>query len=877
MRTLITIIIGIIISLVSVNAKDINIKQINTNSSGIDVAPYLSIDGKFMVFGSDREGSEVDPAGKRSSDLWVMTANNETFSNPEAINSSSVFGNNFFNSKFLESSFTMTADGKFILFASCGRTDSYGDCDIYWSRLRDEGWSMPAPLGRSINSISWDGMPSISADGKTIFFVSNRKGSKSGSFDIWYSLYDSDMEEWQPAQNLTEVNTKFDDLCPFIAPDGLTLFFSSNGYEDSFGGLDLYTIKYDKSISKWGIPKNMGEPYNTTLNERYCAFDGSGSKMVFSRNDPTTLTIKEDFYIADVVPFFTPVQSFTLNAVSAETEKPVFVNFLGKTEKRKVFSTNGSSSRVLISQKDFELAPFIDIDIQTKNPNFEKQSKTIRVLNPAIMDENQRKEYLNKMNYTVNFALNEPGKPITLPKTISIVNTDLTIKDADNESKPVKEITVDECLVEKRKQVLNYIFFDENKSSIPDKYNLSSMLDGRKLTEVDLQKGNDLDTYYNILNIIGLRMSANTNININLTGCNSNKGKELKNLKLSKDRAQSVANYLSKEWGIAATRMNVTGRALPALANNEKSKEAAEENQRVEVTSDNPELFKDINSQEIVLLSNPKRIVVSYKTDFANATGDWEFTVETYDSTFKRIKGKNSSSNIFEWNASKDLEHLNMGNSKQTAKKIVKEEAKTDNQSEKSEQNAKPTFLENAKAALKKVGSELGKAARDFEKSLNSADEEQVRKAKAIEAAKKRIIFEIIANDSLTSKMVISKVDMPFKNNSSKGQAEMNKIYNYRFLVLDKNQGLTAEQTKTLDELSELGGQEAGKYIEEVKANYSNTNASAKSKAIETGTVKNTNEKQIENNANINNEFTNVTPEGRIYMSKSVVIEIRKK
>lgn len=872
MRYFIVTIIVFVIATTSFFAKDIIIKQINTNSSGLDIAPYQSIDGKFIVFASDRDGSELDPNGKSSFDLWVMTENNGTYSTPELINSSPVFGSNFFNTKFFESSFTMTADGKMILFASCGRTDSYGDCDIYWSRLKDEGWSMPAPLGRSINSINWDGMPSISADGKTLYFVSNRKGSKGGSYDIWYSIYDTDMEEWGTAQNFKEINTKFDDLCPYLAPDGLTLFFSTNGFEDSFGGLDLYMIKFDKTNNKWGAPANLGEPFNTALNERYISFDGTGTKMVFSRNDALTQTIKEVFYSADVEPYFTPVQSFNVNVVSGETGAPVFVNIIGKTAKKRIFSSNGNSTRVFITEKDFDFADYLDLEIQVKNPNFEKQSKTLRLFNTSVMNEEKRKEYLGKMSFTVNFALFEPGKTQTQVSSVPLLITDLKISDPKNPAIPIKEVSVDENLVLKNKPILNYIFFEENKATLPIRYNQSSIVAGRKFLEADLVNMSDMEIYYNLLNVIGKRMLDNPAVKITLTGCNSNKGKELKNLKLSKDRAQTVADILTKEWGIAPERMTIENRALPALPNNGKTKEASEENQRVEISSTDLSLMGDIIIQENMFIAKPETILIDYKTDYKNLTGGWVFSIRTKDSARTLVNGQNSAVNQMNWNVSQELASLIIG-TKTLLNKI------TDVIEKKEVLSEEPTFLESAKSAIKKAGEEISKSASDFEKSFNKDDKEKLRKAQEKERLKKLIVFELSAKDNSSSQEAVSKIEIPFKSITNKEKKEKNiaekKLYRCEFLLMDPVKGLTEVQNQLAKEINTLINQSSTKkvisyYDQTIEQATAKLNADKCASAI--ANVFNATDKQALNIADSETVSNNKLPEGRFY-NKRVILE----
>ncbi|MDP1068924.1 hypothetical protein, partial [Klebsiella pneumoniae] len=91
-----------------------------------------------------------------------------------------------------------------------------------------------------------------SADGRTLYFVSDRRGS-IGKRDIWVSTQDS-TGQWKKAQNLGKnINTAEDDLSPFIHANGQTLFFSSEGLA-GMGGLDLFMSQ--KQGNDWSVPQN---------------------------------------------------------------------------------------------------------------------------------------------------------------------------------------------------------------------------------------------------------------------------------------------------------------------------------------------------------------------------------------------------------------------------------------------------------------------------------------------------------------------------------------------------------------------------------------------------------------------------------------------
>lgn len=163
------------------------------------------------------------------------------------------------NSQFNEGTCTISADGRTLIFTNCEGRKSVGGCDLYISYKTGDEWSAPLNLGRNINSRSWDSQPALSADGRKLFFVSDRGGGH-GKRDIWMSQKDHE-GIWQRASNLGPIiNTKEDEVSPFIHVNGVSLFFASQGFP-GFGGYDLF--KSEKLDSAWSQPVNLGFPINT--------------------------------------------------------------------------------------------------------------------------------------------------------------------------------------------------------------------------------------------------------------------------------------------------------------------------------------------------------------------------------------------------------------------------------------------------------------------------------------------------------------------------------------------------------------------------------------------------------------------------------------
>lgn len=157
---------------------------------------------------------------------------------------------------------------------------SYKNCDIFTSDKIKGKWSPLRRLGKDINGIeTFEGMPSITADGNVLFFVSAREGGYGG-MDIYKSEKGID-GVWGKAQNLGPViNTAGDDKTPFIHSDSQTLYFSSNG-RFGLGGLDIFYSQYTGN-GQWSEPKNMGYPINTENDELGLIVSSNGKRIFFS-------------------------------------------------------------------------------------------------------------------------------------------------------------------------------------------------------------------------------------------------------------------------------------------------------------------------------------------------------------------------------------------------------------------------------------------------------------------------------------------------------------------------------------------------------------------------------------------------------------------
>lgn len=222
--------------------------------------------------------------------------------------------------EFNEGAQSISQDGKYLFFTGCNRPDGMGRCDIYVTQKKGDDWSKPFNLSAPINSSGWESQPSISADGHTLYFVSNRKGGYGG-YDIWKCRVTE--KGWSEPENLgPKVNTAYDEQSPFIHPDDSTLYFCSNGWP-GLGNKDLFVSRLDKA-GKWQKPENMGYPINSSGDENGMSITTSGGYAYFASN---TLSGYGGF---DIYMFELPekarphaVTYVTGSVIDAATRKPM--------------------------------------------------------------------------------------------------------------------------------------------------------------------------------------------------------------------------------------------------------------------------------------------------------------------------------------------------------------------------------------------------------------------------------------------------------------------------------------------------------------------------------------------------------------------------
>lgn len=231
-----------------------------------------------------------------------------------------------FNRNENEGGATITGNNKELIYTVCKMVTSprqYYNCDLYSSKNIKGYWTDIVPLERVNRPDTWESMPSVTADGKELYFVSNRPGGVGG-YDIYKSFKDEN-GEWSEPINLGEpINTPGDEKSPFIHTDTRTLYFSSNG-RPGMGGYDIYYVKLNDDNEKLEV-KNIGYPINTENDEMGFIVSIDGKYGYFSSNNIKNESIGGmDFYYFSLYNEAKPEEVILVkgNLKSDDTTKPI--------------------------------------------------------------------------------------------------------------------------------------------------------------------------------------------------------------------------------------------------------------------------------------------------------------------------------------------------------------------------------------------------------------------------------------------------------------------------------------------------------------------------------------------------------------------------
>jgi len=316
-----------------VNFKFQNVGE-NINTRNAEYLPYISLNGQTLIF--TRLIPNID--GKYQEDFYFSEKTNNKWnkSNEMEINSS---GN--------EGSICISPNQNYLIFTACDRLDTEGSCDLYLCiKQKDGSWSKEQNLS-SINTRNWESQPFFSPDMKYLYFVSNRRGGYGGN-DIWRSEI-TKFGFSEPKNLGPTINTKYNEMSPFLHPDNLTFYFSSEGHI-GMGDFDLFVSKRKHSDTSWNIVENIGFPINTYNTENSLSVSSDGVTAYFVSN-------REGFGKEDIFSFELPfkkraekLSELEINIISNDDGNEIILeNVLFETDSYKLMPNSYDELKILLS------------------------------------------------------------------------------------------------------------------------------------------------------------------------------------------------------------------------------------------------------------------------------------------------------------------------------------------------------------------------------------------------------------------------------------------------------------------------------------------------------------------------------------------------
>ena len=251
------------------------------NTADEEDMPLLAADESVMIFNKVQAESGRND-NTNTSGIYLSVKENNAWLKPALINKG---GTN-------DKAIALSPDGLTLFIC---HEDPSGNGDIYRSDFDYFEWSVPQRV-KGINTTSWEGGCSITADGKTLYFCSNRPGGLGGK-DIYKATLQED-KSWGNIENLgPDVNSEADEESPFIHADGKTLFFSSNG-RTSMGGYDIFQSRWNMADRKYTEAQNLGYPINTPDDDLYYTLSANGNTGYYASGKKGGQGLKDIYRIS---------------------------------------------------------------------------------------------------------------------------------------------------------------------------------------------------------------------------------------------------------------------------------------------------------------------------------------------------------------------------------------------------------------------------------------------------------------------------------------------------------------------------------------------------------------------------------------------------
>jgi outer membrane protein OmpA-like peptidoglycan-associated protein len=442
--------------------------------------PRLSADEQTMIFTRRIPIDKTDTAEfkNRQEDFFIAHKQNATWEKAKNMNAP-------LNSSDNEGAHTISVNGSYIFFTACNRHDGYGLCDIYYSANLGGRWKRPVNTGRNINSNYSEKQPTLSPDGTTLYFISDRKGG-FGGYDIWKSVILPNGSFSAPENLGNTINTSGDETSPFIHFDNKTLYFASNLHL-GMGGYDIF-VSQQQEDGEWSTPENLGYPINSWHDEEGLFVNARGDMAYYSsdreitgrdiykfnlykdiRPDPVSY-VKGTVYDAKTnQPLSAYCELIELNnaeTVMESASDPEKGEFLVTLPAGNNYALNVSKKGYLFHSEHFELkkadtgnTPF-HLNIPLK-PIQKGQSIVLRNIFYEVDSYELKKESIAELNKVILFLENNPQVNIQINgHTDSTASKEYNLQLSEQRAKEVVNYLIQNGISDKR---LSYEGYGERK------------------------------------------------------------------------------------------------------------------------------------------------------------------------------------------------------------------------------------------------------------------------------------------------------------------------------------------------------------------------------------------------------------------------------
>lgn len=372
------------------------------NTSYPEIYPYITADTQTLYFTRRVKGMDEDFFYSKADSCggWFTALNMGTPPNTS-------------NHEYAQ---TFSGDGHYMFLTRCeNRSENgwdKGGCDLYIQFRKDtsEQWSVPQGFGATINSPGYEGMACLSPDNRELYFVSDRKGGYGGK-DIWVSRFEEGY--WQPPRNLgSHINTRGDEITPYLHLDNKTLYFSSNGLP-GMGGSDLFFAKRTND-STWSAPKNIGFPINSTADDISITITENGKRAYFS-SDRDKEEGDYDIYEVNVPGDAAPVpvnkiHGYVYDSFSKErlNYTAIFIYDARTSEELYHFNSNrGDGSFMITLPEGREYVYRVDrVGYIERNDQVQFSANGEIEYNISMLPDGYVEPISDSMLFTINFPLN---------------------------------------------------------------------------------------------------------------------------------------------------------------------------------------------------------------------------------------------------------------------------------------------------------------------------------------------------------------------------------------------------------------------------------------------------------------------------------------